>query len=109
MKLLRRAHDLITAHHWANLLHAAGIRCEVRNTALTGALGDIPFLEATPQLWVLNDLELDQAELLLKELERAPPDDDWHCKHCGERCESQFFSCWRCGTERIVPNQQQAR
>lgn len=57
MKLLRRADNLITAYHWANLLQAAGIRCEVRNTALTGALGDIPFLEAAPQLWVFNDLE----------------------------------------------------
>jgi hypothetical protein len=100
MKLLRRADNLITACHWANLLQAAGIRCEVRNTALTGALGDIPFLEAAPQLWVFNDLELEQAELLLNELERSTPADDWQCANCGERCEGQFFSCWRCGQER---------
>ncbi|MCA3168731.1 MAG: DUF2007 domain-containing protein, partial [Burkholderiales bacterium] len=52
MKLLRRADDLVTAYHWANVLKAAGIQCEVRNTALTGALGDIPFSEASPQIWV---------------------------------------------------------
>lgn len=103
MKLLRRADDLVAAYHWANVLKAAGIQCEVRNTALTGALGDIPFLEASPQIWVVNDFELNQAESILKEVEQSAPGATWTCPTCAEQCEAQFSSCWQCGTERTLP------
>ncbi|MGH6610781.1 MAG: putative signal transducing protein, partial [Burkholderiaceae bacterium] len=50
MKLLIRADNSLQASIWADTLRAAGIRCELRNTALSGALGEIPFLECAPQL-----------------------------------------------------------
>ena len=44
MKLLARADHLVLATIWAESLRAAGIRCELRNTMLSGAIGEIPFL-----------------------------------------------------------------
>jgi len=52
MKLLARADNSLQASIWADTLRAAGIRCELRNTALSGAMGEIPFLECAPQLWL---------------------------------------------------------
>ncbi len=100
MKLLRHAPDAMTAHHWANVLNAAGIVCQVRNTVLTGALGEIPFLEAAPQLWVVDDWEASRANLILNEIEAQPAGAAWLCPQCGQECEAQFFNCWHCGQAR---------
>ena len=62
MKLLARAENTLQASIWADTLRAAGIRCELRNTALSGALGEIPFLECAPQLWIEHDHDESRAQ-----------------------------------------------
>ncbi|WP_199797646.1 putative signal transducing protein [Pseudazoarcus pumilus] len=100
MKLFLRCLDAIDAHHRANLLRSAGIRAEVRNTHLAGALGDIPFIEAGPQIWIDATESIERAQEVLKLAEAAPPQPDWRCE-CGENIEGQFAQCWNCG--RIRP------
>ncbi|HEU4621862.1 MAG TPA: DUF2007 domain-containing protein [Burkholderiaceae bacterium] len=102
MKLLMRAPDLVTAHHWVNVLRSAGIRCELRNTALAGALGEIPFLEAAPQLWVNDVFDEHRARLVLDDVQRAVTGAAWRCAKCAETLEPQFGTCWRCGGERAA-------
>lgn len=100
MKLLARADHTLQASIWADTLRAAGIRCEVRNTALSGALGEIPFLECAPQLWIERAADEPRALEILQQLKqpmRGPP---WHCERCGEHSEPQFGSCWQCGATR---------
>ena len=99
MKLLLRAHDFVSAHHCANVLRAAGIACQVRNTALTGALGEIPFLDAAPQIWVA-ERDYTLARTLLDEAGRAAVGPAWRCERCGEQLEPQFAHCWSCGAPR---------
>lgn len=94
-----RADNLLMAQHWANVLRAAGIACELRNTALAGAIGDIPFLDAAPQVWVAA-AEAARARQLLDEAARPPAGVAWSCARCGEVSEPQFGSCWNCGTLR---------
>jgi hypothetical protein len=96
MKLLARADNLLQASIWADTLRAAGIRCELRNTALAGALGEIPFLECAPQLWLTNDHEEARAREILQELRGTISGPQWQCTACGEYSEAQFGSCWRC-------------
>ena len=50
MKRVFRAASLLQVAHARNVLIAAGIRCELRNQYLAGALGDLPMLETWPQL-----------------------------------------------------------
>lgn len=45
-----RAPDLATAQHWANVLAAAGIGCELHNCYATGALGGIPADACAPEI-----------------------------------------------------------
>jgi hypothetical protein len=99
MILLRRCDHALQAAHFANLLRAAGIRCEVRNTALSGAIGDIPFLECAPQLWVDHALDATRAAEILANAQRAADGPHWRCA-CGEWLEPQFGSCWSCGAAR---------
>jgi hypothetical protein len=92
-------HDsLVEATHLKNLLEQAGIRCTIKNAQLSGALGEIPFLECSPEVWVLEDRQLKAAELVLRDLRAPPPvHPAWRCTHCGERNEGQFAACWHCG------------
>lgn len=100
MKLVARADHPLQAAIWADTLRAAGIRCEVRNTALSGALGEIPFLECAPQLWLVDDADEDRARGILHALRQPVSGAAWRCATCGEESEPQFGSCWKCGAAR---------
>jgi hypothetical protein len=100
MKLIARAEHPLQAAIWAGALRAAGIRCEVRNTVLSGALGQIPFLECAPQLWLLDERDAARADEILREIRQAVQGPPWRCSECGEELEAQFGSCWKCGSSR---------
>lgn len=102
MKLVARADNLVTGTIWAESLRAAGVRCELRNTTLGGAIGEIPFLECAPQLWIERDADEPRALEILAELQRPRGGPPWRCDACGEDSEPQFGACWRCGAARPV-------
>jgi len=84
--------------HLKNVLEQSGITCLLRNEQLSGALGEIPFLECLPELWIVHDDQLGAAESLLEELGRAgAAAPAWRCEACGESNEGQFAACWSCG------------
>jgi hypothetical protein len=99
MKKLTTAASSVTIHHFRNLLEAEGIPCRIRNEHLGSVLGEIPFPETWPQLWVINDLDYDRAKQLIDAdaLEESPSA-SWRCRKCGEENEGQFAVCWSCGT-----------
>lgn len=99
MKLFARADQPVQAAIWADTLRAAGIRCEVRNTTLSGALGEIPFLECAPQLW-LDARDEARAREILRQLREPAVGPSWCCASCGEWSEPQFGNCWKCGATR---------
>lgn len=80
------------------LLEQAGIACITKNEQLAGALGEIPFLECQPELWVLDDADRVRAEAIINQhYARSPAHADWICRECGEHNEGQFSACWQCG------------
>lgn len=84
--------------HIKNLLEQSGIRCIIKNEQLSGGLGEIPFLECLPELWVVADVQLSEAQALLEELAHSSPAAPaWRCAACGELNEGQFAACWHCG------------
>ncbi|MEM8814565.1 MAG: DUF2007 domain-containing protein [Pseudomonadota bacterium] len=98
MKKLTTHSSLITISHYKNLLEAEGIAAEIRNQHLGSVLGDIPFPEVWPELWVLNDLDYDRGQQLIAEsLVDESPRQAWRCRQCGEENEGQFGACWNCG------------
>jgi hypothetical protein len=84
-------------------LEQAGIRCMIKNQRISGLAGEIPFTETFPELWVIQNEDYDQARRVLEEgLVLLPSDKDtWTCAGCGERHESQFGTCWKCGLEKL--------
>jgi len=84
------------------LLDEMEIRCMIRNEFLSSAMGEIPFLETSPELWILNDADYLRARSILDtwRTTRIEVKDSWACSECGETIEGQFTSCWQCGNER---------
>lgn len=98
MKKLTSADSLITINHFKNLLAAEGIPTKIRNEYLGAIMGEMPFVETWPELWVINDLDFDRATELIKTVDEESPSSPWRCKHCGEENEGQFAACWKCST-----------
>jgi hypothetical protein len=84
------------------LLDDVQITCMIRNEYLSSAMGEVPFLDSSPELWILNDEDYSRAREILEtwRTTRSETKEAWACAHCGESIEGQFTSCWECGRER---------
>lgn len=84
------------------LLDQHGIACFVKNEFASGGVGELSFLDAWPELWVLRDEDADAADRLLAVFEQEDEDADdteWRCPQCGETNDASFEICWKCGWE----------
>jgi len=87
----------LLAHHAKNLLENSGIPVTLLNENVSGAMGEVPFLECEIELWVDGRAAARAREILRESLE-APlvGGPAWQCA-CGETIEPQFAQCWNCG------------
>jgi hypothetical protein len=86
-----------------NVLETAGIACLIRNDRLAGALGEIPFVECWPELWVVDNIYVLKAQELITAARDAVPGrtEGWVCDRCGESQAAQFDECWRCAADAV--------
>ena len=99
MKKVTSVDSLITINHYKNLLAAEGIPAVIRNEHLGGIVGEMPFPEVWPELWVENDVDYDRARQLIDvaTLAAESPRSPWRCSDCGVENEGQCSVCWSCG------------
>lgn len=101
MQPLYSSLNLLEIYHLKNLLEAEGIRCHIKNELLSRLAGEIPFTECAPQLWLLDERDLERARRVVADLGRgALAKSPWQCPDCGEQLEGQFSACWHCGALR---------
>lgn len=95
--------DLSIVGHIKSLLEAEGIKTYLKNQYTSGVLGEIPFVEAVPELWVVDDAEVARANALIRNLQlredKAGP--EWQCPNCDVIVDGVFDRCWNC--ERARP------
>jgi hypothetical protein len=99
LKKVTSADSLLTINHYKNLLVSEGIPAFIRNEHLGSIIGEMPFQEVWPQLWVENDLDYDRAVQLIDAANviSESPQTPWRCKSCKTENEGQFAACWQCG------------
>jgi len=98
LRKVHAAESIVEIAHLRNLLEAEGIACVVRNDRLAGIVGEIPFVECWPELWVVENGNYLKAKALVEDmLQATPARDAWRCGRCGETIEGQFGVCWNCG------------
>ena len=100
MKRVYTAESIIQVTHVRNLLAAEGIATEIRNERLGSVIGEIPFLECAPQIWIRHALDEARARELIEQLRTPVAGEPWTCRQCGEVLEPQFAQCWNCGAPR---------
>ena len=84
-----------------SLLESHGIGTFIRNQYGSSVMGEVPFVEVVPQLFVLRERDVERAiELLQLDRPRDNESEDWVCPECGIDVEGQFSRCWKCGLGR---------
>jgi hypothetical protein len=93
-----------------NLLRSNGIDAEVRGEALlTTIVGSSVIPGTAPEVWVMNPDQAGPALELIGRFSKgeALPESSgpaWQCPKCQEIHESQFSTCWKCGTAKPSPD-----
>jgi len=99
VKKLYRAANLPDAHILRALLVQAGIQAHVFNENAQGGLGQLPFTEAWPEVWVSEDHDLGRAQEIVQAFECSPEViASVRCPACAEENPTSFQLCWSCGT-----------
>jgi len=98
LKKVTSVDSLVTINHYKNLLESEGISAFLKNEHLGSIVGEMPFQEVWPQLWVHNDLDYDRARQLIdaEKIADESPHAPWRCSKCGTENEGQFAACWQC-------------
>lgn len=84
-----------------SVLESNGIATFVKNQFGSSVMGEVPFVEVCPQLFILNEKDLSKAQALLQETSPVETSDQsWVCSKCRTEIEGQFEQCWNCGLEK---------
>jgi len=90
--------DLSSVGRVQSLLESHGIPTFLKNQYASSVMGEVPFVEVCPQLYILNDEDFRAAEELIgPELQEPETTADWQCAGCGAAVGGEFALCWSCG------------
>lgn len=95
MRRLIQAPNIAIATLWADALSYEGIAASVQRQYLSSVAGELPPDQCSPEVWIHDDDQEEQARKLLHAL-RHVPQRCWRCV-CGELVEGGFEQCWSCG------------
>ena len=95
--------DIALVGHYQSVLESHDIPTFLKNQFGTSGAGELPFVEVIPQLWVLNEGDVDRASALINELHNPDKEElpqAWLCADCGTSQEAVFTHCWKCSAAR---------
>ena len=97
-------YELATVGQYQSVLESEGIQTHLKNQFMSGALGEIPFVSAVPELWILNDEDFAAARALIEKLlsSNAQAEPEWVCAECDAVVDGVFTQCWKCSAHRKV-------
>ena len=96
MQRLTHAPNIAIAQLWADALCALGVQASVQRFFLSSIAGDLPPDQCQPEIWVMDDAQLELARQHLGELQHRPQR-HWVCAACNETIDGGFEQCWNCG------------
>lgn len=97
MKRVHIAPTLLDAQLAVDTLSSLGIVTHIFNANAAGAMGEVPFMQAQPEVWVDDDSQALRAREILEGCRNMKPGQEKTCPHCGEPNPGNFLSCWQCG------------
>ena len=98
MHKLYAASSLQEAYLIAGMLATAGIDAQILNQHSQGGLGEIPFGEVYPEIWLADDANMAAARRIIDAYEQPAADPGTVvCWSCHEENPADFDVCWHCG------------
>ncbi len=103
MRRVYSAGDIVDARLLADALADVQIQTHLFNASAVGAMGDLPFGETWPEVWIADERDLARARAVVAaHAARRAAIGSAHCGACGEDSPSNFGCCWSCGAD-IAP------
>ena len=66
------AGNLLDAYLIQSLLTEAGIETQIHNEFAQGGTGEIPFTQAYPEIWLVNEKDTKSAKIIIDQFEQRP-------------------------------------
>ena len=104
MKRVFTCSNTLELQAYKEALKRADIDIFVKNEYIAGAIGEVPFTEAWPEIWIIQETDEQDAIDLCQKLEQEmkKPKQEWQCHHCDEINDGSFEFFWQC--EAIASN-----
>ena len=96
MKLLFTRENRFEVNAMRAFLESHGILGLLKNEFSSSIMGEIPFTETWPELWVADAVFEAAKELVDSIDQEAPMSEDWQCLACDEVSPGSFDFCWSC-------------
>lgn len=99
---LYQCDDLIEAQNVFDYLEYNNIEVKIFNAYANGALGEIPFTQTNPEIWLLNNDDYEKARLLIQaykneiRIRQNQADITVFCPQCKTANPASFDTCWSC-------------
>lgn len=87
-------------------LDALAIPYMIKNEYASGAMGELPWQDTQPELWLIDDTWQARAKQVMDALMAhsvSSPGDkeqEWVCRNCKEKNGAAFDFCWQCEHQR---------
>lgn len=92
--------DYMKVGQMQSLLESNDIRTFLKNQFGFGGTGELPFVETVPQLYVLQEADLERAKKIIAEADSdVATASAWVCPECGTEIEGGFTDCWNCAED----------
>lgn len=100
MKLVYTHENVTMVTHFQNVLAQSDIATVIKNQFSAGGAGDLAMGDVWPELWILDERQLAEAQNIVSQIQSPPQEADWCCGQCGQDNAGNFEICWQCLAER---------
>ncbi len=102
MKLVYTQENRFDVTAMRSYLESHGVPSLLKNDFTSSIMGEIPFFQTWPEVWVADEL-YEVATQLVKDAQSElaeTADSDWVCSTCTEENPGTFELCWQCSVAR---------
>ena len=100
MKLVYTHENRLMVLNVKNILSGHGIDVVVNKEFASSAAGGLAPIDTWPEIWILDDDDLDSSMKIIESLDVEINTAMWQCIECLEMNDETFDYCWTCKSDK---------